>query len=119
MSEQDTPPTQGDEQTQKARQSERGSGGGRERERSRRRHHPQQNQPRRPEAWLNMDELRELVELIAEHGFTDFELEREGFHVRLGRELSPQAQQSAPPQAATPGQFSFAQATAPPASPPA
>ncbi len=37
-----------------------------------------------------MDELRDLVELIAEHGFTDFELEREGFHVRLGRHQSPQ-----------------------------
>ena len=37
-----------------------------------------------------MDELRELVELIAEHGFTDFELEREGFRVRLRRELAPQ-----------------------------
>lgn len=69
------------------KQSERGGG----RERSRRRHNqPQQNQPRRPEASLNMDELRELVELIAAHGFTDFELEREGFRVRLGRALASQ-----------------------------
>jgi acetyl-CoA carboxylase biotin carboxyl carrier protein len=43
-----------------------------------------------------MDELRELVELIAKHGFTDFELEREGFRVRLGRELPSQTQTSAP-----------------------
>jgi len=33
-----------------------------------------------------MVELRELVELISTHGFTDFELEREGFRVRLRRE---------------------------------
>jgi acetyl-CoA carboxylase biotin carboxyl carrier protein len=92
MSDQEMPPTPGDEQSQKARQSERGGG----RDRSRRRHHPQQNQPRRPEASLNMDELRELVELIAEHGFTDFELEREGFRVRLGRELPSQTPTTAP-----------------------
>jgi acetyl-CoA carboxylase biotin carboxyl carrier protein len=89
MSDQETPQAPNDEQAQKmSKQSERGSGG---RERSRRRHHPQQNQSRRPEASLNMDELRDLVELIAEHGFTDFELEREGFRVRLGRALAPQA----------------------------
>lgn len=37
-------------------------------------------------ASVNMVELRELVELISTHGFTDFELEREGFRVRLRRE---------------------------------
>ncbi|HEX8774427.1 MAG TPA: acetyl-CoA carboxylase biotin carboxyl carrier protein [Pyrinomonadaceae bacterium] len=61
------------------------------RDRGRRRHQPQQQQQRRPEALLNVDELRELVELIAQHGFTDFELEREGIRVRLRRELAPQA----------------------------
>jgi acetyl-CoA carboxylase biotin carboxyl carrier protein len=90
MSDQETPQVPNDEPSQKAKQAERGT---RERDRSRRRHH--QGQPRRPEASLNMDELRELVELIAEHGFTDFELEREGFRVRLGRDLSPQG--STPP----------------------
>jgi acetyl-CoA carboxylase biotin carboxyl carrier protein len=71
--------------------------GGRDRGR-RRRHgqHGQQQQSslsgqsRRPDPSLNMDELRDLVQLIAEHGFTDFELEREGFRVRLRRELVPQ-----------------------------
>lgn len=44
-----------------------------------------------------MDELRDLVELIAEHGFTDFELEREGFRVRLGRALpQPVSTQNVP-----------------------
>lgn len=60
------------------------------RDRGGRRRHPQSNQPRRPEPTLNLDELRELVELIAQHGFTDFELEREGIRVRLRRELAPQ-----------------------------
>jgi acetyl-CoA carboxylase biotin carboxyl carrier protein len=95
MSDQETPHAPGEEQyQQKAKQPERGGGGaGGGRERSRRRHHQQQqqqSQPRRPEASLNMEELRELVELIAEHGFTEFELEREGFRVRLGRDLSSQ-----------------------------
>jgi acetyl-CoA carboxylase biotin carboxyl carrier protein len=83
-----------EEQPQEAKQQERqgGSRGGR-----RRRHgaqpQPQQpagGQPRRLDPSLNMDELRDLVELIAAHGFTDFELEREGFRVRLRRELTPQ-----------------------------
>jgi acetyl-CoA carboxylase biotin carboxyl carrier protein len=32
-----------------------------------------------------MDELRELIELIRENDFTEFELEREGFRVRFRR----------------------------------
>jgi acetyl-CoA carboxylase biotin carboxyl carrier protein len=71
------------------------------RDRGRRRHQQQQpHQQRRPEALLNVDELRELVELIAQHGFTDFELEREGIRVRLRRELAPQAAAPAPAQPA-------------------
>ncbi len=34
---------------------------------------------------VNMNELRELVQLIRENEFTEFELEREGFHVRFRR----------------------------------
>jgi acetyl-CoA carboxylase biotin carboxyl carrier protein len=34
---------------------------------------------------VNMDELRELVQLINENDFTEFELEREGFRVRFRR----------------------------------
>jgi acetyl-CoA carboxylase biotin carboxyl carrier protein len=37
-----------------------------------------------------MDELRELVELINEYGFTDFELENKDVRVRLRRDLAPQ-----------------------------
>lgn len=34
---------------------------------------------------VNMDELRELIHLIRENEFTEFELEREGFRVRFRR----------------------------------
>ncbi|HEY0320387.1 MAG TPA: acetyl-CoA carboxylase biotin carboxyl carrier protein [Pyrinomonadaceae bacterium] len=85
-----------EEEPQEAKQERQG--GGREQRGRRRRHSGQhgQQQPstgqssRRPDPSINMDELRDLVQLIAEHGFTDFELEREGFHVRLRRELAPQ-----------------------------
>ncbi len=43
-----------------------------------------------PEASLNMEELRELTELIAQHGFTDFEFENENIRVRMRKELAPQ-----------------------------
>ena len=33
-----------------------------------------------------MDELRELIALLRENGLAEFELEREGFRVRLRRE---------------------------------
>ena len=110
MSDQETPHAPGEEHQQKAKQPERSGGGAGGRERSRRRHHQQQqqNQPRRPEASLNMDELRELVELIAEHGFTEFELEREGFRVRLGRDLSSHLM---PPASAAPVTQPSTQAT--------
>jgi acetyl-CoA carboxylase biotin carboxyl carrier protein len=39
----------------------------------------------RPEIPVNMDELRELIDLIRENEFTEFELEREGFRVRFRR----------------------------------
>jgi len=55
----------------------------RDRDRSRRRHRSQQ--PRYLEASINMNELRELIDLITENGLTSFELEREGFRVKVGR----------------------------------
>ncbi|HVG29620.1 MAG TPA: acetyl-CoA carboxylase biotin carboxyl carrier protein [Pyrinomonadaceae bacterium] len=54
----------------------------------------------RPEESLNMDELRELFGLFTSQGFTEFELEKEGFRVRLRRDLAPpppHAQGSQPP----------------------
>jgi len=52
-----------------------------ERGRSRRR----RAKPAATDASVNMDELRELIELIRENDFTEFELEREGFRVRFRR----------------------------------
>jgi len=54
------------------------------RDRGRRRHRPL---PRHLEASINMEELRELIGLITDNALTDFELEREGFHVKVGRNL--------------------------------
>ena len=34
---------------------------------------------------LNMDELRDLANLVIEHGFTDFEFENENIRVRLSK----------------------------------
>ena len=62
------------------------------RDRGRRRH---RNQPRHQEASINMNELRELIGLITDNGLTDFELEREGFHVKIGRNLYPELAPSA------------------------
>jgi len=52
------------------------------RDRGRRRH---RNPPRHLEPSINMNELRELIGLITENSLTQFELEREGFHVKIGR----------------------------------
>ena len=45
---------------------------------------------------VNMDELRELIQLIRENEFTEFELEREGFRVRFRRGAEISAAGSAP-----------------------
>jgi acetyl-CoA carboxylase biotin carboxyl carrier protein len=56
----------------------------RHRDRGRRRHRPM---PKHLEASINMDELRELVGLITDNELTDFELQRQDFHVKIGRNL--------------------------------
>lgn len=63
---------------------------------------------RKPEPSVNMEELRELIALLRENGLAEFELEREGFRVRLRRgaeydssETTPTAR-SAPAAAAPP-----------------
>jgi len=59
---------------------------------------------RSSKASFNMDELRELAELVNEHGFTDFEFENENIRVRLSKTAAPvmQAVQAAPAAAAAP-----------------
>jgi acetyl-CoA carboxylase biotin carboxyl carrier protein len=94
MSDQETPQSPAGEEQNSTRQPERTGREGhegresRDRNRGRRRHSaPQQ---RSQEHSLNMEELRELIELINEYGFTDFELENKDVRVRLRRELTPQ-----------------------------
>ncbi len=60
---------------------------GREHRKGRGRHNTRH---RSIEESVNMEELREIVELISAHGFTDFELENKDVRVRLRRELAPQ-----------------------------
>ena len=65
------------------------------------------------DASLNMDELRELAEMVNEHGFTDFEFENENIRVRLSKAAAVPFQQYQPvsysppaasaPTAPTPG----------------
>ena len=46
---------------------------------------------------FNMDELRELAEMVNEHGFTDFEFENENIRVRLSKTPAVQYVQQAAP----------------------
>lgn len=64
---------------------------------------------------LNMEELRELAELVDTYGFTDFEFENEAIRVRLSKQAAPaqivQAVQplaSAPAPSAAPAQTATA-----------
>jgi acetyl-CoA carboxylase biotin carboxyl carrier protein len=58
------------------------------------------------DASLNLDEIRELAELVNEHGFTDFEFENENIRVRLSKQVNTPVyaapQMAAPAQAAAP-----------------
>ena len=65
-----------------------------DRDRRERGRHRQRNQSRHLEASINMNELRELVTLITKNDLTHFELEREGFHVKVSR--GPHAEGVAP-----------------------
>ncbi len=49
---------------------------------------------------MNLKELKELIELVSEKGFTEFEIERQGFRMRICRSKEPAAQLL--PSAATP-----------------
>ncbi|HEX8735112.1 MAG TPA: acetyl-CoA carboxylase biotin carboxyl carrier protein [Pyrinomonadaceae bacterium] len=64
---------------------------------------------------LNMEELRELAELVDAHGFTDFEFENETIRVRLSKQAAPQIVQAVQPLAAAPVQAAAAPAQAAPA----
>src|SRR5215207_2180002 len=51
---------------------------------------------------FNMDELRELADLVDEYGFTDFEFENENIRVRLSRMTAAPVMQQVSPMAAAP-----------------
>ncbi|MEQ1765266.1 MAG: acetyl-CoA carboxylase biotin carboxyl carrier protein [Pyrinomonadaceae bacterium] len=52
------------------------------------------------EASLNLDEIRELAELVNEHGFTDCEFENENIRVRLSKQVSAPVYAAPAPQVA-------------------
>ena len=52
-------------------------------------------------ASLNLQELRELAELVNEHGFTDFEFENENIRIRLSKTAAPQFVQAVQPVASS------------------
>ena len=85
MNDQESQPSSG-EQSSESRSE-------RHRDRGRRRHRPM---PKHLEASINMDELRELIDLITDNSLTELELQRENFHVKIGRNLYP-PQQTVPP----------------------
>lgn len=88
------------EETQRSNPEASSEGSAQERgrrDRGRRRH---RNLPHHLETSINMNELRELIGLITENGLTTFELEREGFHVKIGR--GAQLEESPPLAPASP-----------------
>jgi acetyl-CoA carboxylase biotin carboxyl carrier protein len=97
-------------QQQQGEQRAGGQGLGGNRRNPRRRHGGREGQqPQQPyqssrssEVSINMDELRELFGLISAQGFTEFELEKEGFRVRLRRDHATQAGQGTGSQSSQP-----------------
>jgi len=57
------------------------------------------SRPKVSEPSLNMDELRELANLVNENGFTDFEFENANIRVRLSKNPAPQIIQAMPQSA--------------------
>lgn len=67
------------------------------------------------EASLNLNEIRELAELVNEHGFTDFEFENENIRVRLSKQVNTPVYAAPVQQAvAAPAPAAAAPATAAP-----
>ena len=51
---------------------------------------------------MNLKELKELIELISEKGFAEFEMERQGFRLRICLSPQPTAQPAAAPPVSVP-----------------
>ena len=67
-------------------------------------------------ASLNLQELRELAELVNEHGFTDFEFENENIRIRLSKMTAPQYVQAVQPALTASAPASVPQAASAPQS---
>lgn len=74
-------------------------------------------QQRVTEPSLNMGELRDLANLVIEHGFTDFEFENENIRVRLSKSQGAPAVQAAPAAAVPVAATGTAATTAEPVDP--
>ena len=75
-----------------------GSAAAKEEQRQPRHRNTKKSAAREAEPSLNMTELRELAELVNEHGFTDFEFENANIRVRLSKMTStPIVHQSVQP----------------------
>lgn len=68
-------------------------------------------------ASFNIDEIRELADLVDEHGFTDFEFENSNIHVRLSKIPYGQAAPTEPARQAPPAAPQQQATTAPPDAP--
>ena len=80
-----------------------GSARAEEKEQTQGRHRQRHRQKRKQtEPSLNMSELRELAELVDQHGFTDFEFENENIRVRLSKNPAPQIIQAFQPMTSSP-----------------
>jgi len=100
--------------------SSSGAGGGRHGARRRHRGERENQSPsRRTETSINMDELRELADLITAQGFTEFELEKEGFRLRLSRNTYSQTPPGTGHSGATGSVIPFPASPTAPAAPPA
>ncbi|MGH9966542.1 MAG: acetyl-CoA carboxylase biotin carboxyl carrier protein [Pyrinomonadaceae bacterium] len=74
-------PEQNPESPQPSSETRESSGPGRRR----------RSRPSHLEPSVNMDELRELIALIQENGFAEFELERQGFRLHVRRDFDATA----------------------------
>ena len=75
---------------------------------------------------MEFDEINRILEMMREHELSEFELEREGFKIKIkkgtvvnasGPSAVPMAQQAAPPMPQASGSFSPAPLEAVPSSP--
>jgi acetyl-CoA carboxylase biotin carboxyl carrier protein len=67
---------------------------------------------------MDLKEVKELIELVSEKGFAEFEIEHAGFRLHISRFKEPAAVQPAPTPVILSAPLAIAQEAAPPAPPP-